>query len=80
MGACFFESVFRRLPEAIYDEFDVFMDSVNRGNSIKILLKTAIKNGGDRQYIFITPHDVSPMMDRRYRDMIRIHKLEAPRR
>ena len=66
-------------PMCIYDEFDVFMDSVNRGNSIKILLKTAIKNGGDRQYIFITPHDVSPMMDRRYRDMIRIHKLDAPR-
>jgi len=29
-------------PMCIYDEFDVFMDSVNRGNSIKILLSAAL--------------------------------------
>merc|ERR1711933_97473 len=57
---------FSGAPFCIYDEFDVFMDSVNRGNSIKILLKAALggsvnsKNGNyeanssnnDRQYIF----------------------------
>merc|ERR1712233_11268 len=33
---------FSGAPMCIYDEFDVFMDSVNRGNSIKILLNAAL--------------------------------------
>ena len=33
-------------PMCIYDEFDVFMDSINRGNSIKILLGAAL---GDKR-------------------------------
>ena len=83
-------------PMCIYDEFDVFMDSVNRGNSIKILLKAALneedpnkKNGEkktapqppDRQYIFITPNDVSPVIAGGHnKNLIQIHKLNPPRK
>ena len=70
-------------PFCIYDEFDVFMDSVNRGNSIKILLKAALgkdNEAPERQYIFITPNDVSPMIAAGHKDMIRIHALHPPRK
>merc|ERR1711879_337334 len=70
-------------PFCIYDEFDVFMDSVNRGNSIKILLKAALGNDGsspERQYVFITPNDVSPVIAEGKKDLIKIHKLKPPRK
>ena len=67
-------------PFCIYDEFDVFMDSVNRGNSIRILIDTATKQNTNRQYVFITPHDVSPMLKHGDDQIMRIHKLEAPRK
>ena len=66
-------------PFCIYDEFDVFMDSVNRGNSIRILIDTATKAKTNRQYVFITPHDVSPMMKHGDENIMRIHKLNPPR-
>merc|ERR1712130_470903 len=64
---------FSGAPFCIYDEFDVFMDSVNRGNSIKILLKAALGNDSkpsERQYLFITPNDVSPVIAAGKRDLI----------
>ena len=73
---------FSESPFCIYDEFDVFMDSVNRGNSIKILLKAALENdeeAPERQYIFITPNDVSPVVAAGHKDMIKIHELQPPR-
>eukprot|EP00485_Elphidium_margaritaceum_P007405 CAMPEP_0202688350 /NCGR_PEP_ID=MMETSP1385-20130828/3874_1 /ASSEMBLY_ACC=CAM_ASM_000861 /TAXON_ID=933848 /ORGANISM="Elphidium margaritaceum" /LENGTH=1206 /DNA_ID=CAMNT_0049343303 /DNA_START=94 /DNA_END=3714 /DNA_ORIENTATION=- len=80
-------------PMCIYDEFDVFMDSVNRCNSIKILLKAALgcdpseiqkKNAtlrpSDRQYLFITPNDISPMLAEGSEDLMSIHQLNPPRK
>merc|ERR1712113_304970 len=71
-------------PFCIYDEFDVFMDSVNRGNSIKILLKAALGNDGsspERQYNFITPNDVSPVIaEGKNSALIKIHRLQPPRK
>jgi len=73
-------------PMCIYDEFDVFMDSVNRGNSIKILLRAALGKENDptakpaeRQFIFITPNDVSPIIAHGHKNLIRIHALKPPR-
>ena len=81
---------FSGAPFCIYDEFDVFMDSVNRGNSIKILLNAALGNAVDknqknrtgetRQYIFITPNDVSPVIQQGRANMIMIHRLRPPRK
>merc|ERR1712228_859160 len=81
---------FSGAPFCIYDEFDVFMDSVNRGNSIKILLNAALGNAVDkkskdqceetRQYIFITPNDVSPVIQQGRANLIMIHRLRAPRK
>merc|ERR1712087_747128 len=75
-------------PFCIYDEFDVFMDSVNRGNSIKILLKAALgDDSGDTQditppegqYFFITPNDVSPVTTMGLKAYVDVHKLHPPR-
>ncbi|KAF9895451.1 Structural maintenance of chromosomes protein 6, partial [Lobosporangium transversale] len=40
------------------DEFDVFMDAVNRRISMKMLIDTARESDGV-QYILITPQDAS---------------------
>lgn len=43
-------------PFRALDEFDVFMDSVNRNISIRILIEAA-REHKQRQFIFISPHD-----------------------
>ncbi|KAF9159572.1 Structural maintenance of chromosomes protein 6 [Actinomortierella ambigua] len=58
------------------DEFDVFMDAVNRRISMRMLIDTARESDGV-QYILITPQDassVSPGPD------IRVHRLHDPER
>lgn len=45
-------------PFRAMDEFDVYMDSVNRSISIQLLIDTA-KEAKSKQFIFITPHDHS---------------------
>ncbi|KAF9429644.1 Structural maintenance of chromosomes protein 6 [Podila epigama] len=58
------------------DEFDVFMDAVNRRISMKMLISTARESDGV-QYILITPQDassVSPGPD------VRVHRLHDPER
>ncbi|KAG0046118.1 Structural maintenance of chromosomes protein 6 [Gryganskiella cystojenkinii] len=58
------------------DEFDVFMDAVNRRISMKMLIDTARESDGV-QYILITPQDassVSPGAD------VRVHRLHDPER
>lgn len=58
------------------DEFDVFMDAVNRRISMKMLIGTARQSDGV-QYILITPQDassVSPGPD------VRVHRLHDPER
>ena len=47
-------------PLRAMDEFDVFMDAVNRRISMQALLEFAKANG--RQFIFLTPHDVSEVV------------------
>ncbi|KAG0246017.1 Structural maintenance of chromosomes protein 6 [Mortierella sp. GBA43] len=58
------------------DEFDVFMDAVNRRISMKMLIEAARKSDSV-QYILITPQDassVSPGPD------VRVHRLHDPER
>ena len=64
------------VPFRVLDGFDVFMDSVNRMISIELLMDIA-KVNRNRQFIFITPLDISMIK----RDQFtRVFKLKAPRR
>jgi hypothetical protein len=62
------ESPFRAL-----DEFDVFMDAVNRRISTDMLLAEAKKSG--KQFIFITPQDSSGLPA-----FVRVIKMRPPDR
>ncbi|KAF1784919.1 P-loop containing nucleoside triphosphate hydrolase [Phytophthora cactorum] len=44
-------------PFRVMDEFDVFMDSVNRDMTIQLLVDAA-KKDGKKQFIFVTPNDL----------------------
>lgn len=59
------------------DEFDVFMDSVNRTISIRLLL-TQLRMYPKSQSIFITPQDITTIGDLDQTD-VRIHQMAAPR-
>ncbi|KAJ3089195.1 Structural maintenance of chromosomes protein 6 [Quaeritorhiza haematococci] len=65
-------------PFRALDEFDVFMDAVNRRVSMRLLIDNARKGHGDKnQYILITPQDmgnIQPASD------IRVNKLADPER
>jgi len=61
-------------PFRAMDEFDVFMDSVNRSISIGLLIDAA-RDKPNRQFIFITPHDHSVIGQS---SDIRIHKMHPP--
>uniref|UniRef100_A0A7S2WJD2 RecF/RecN/SMC N-terminal domain-containing protein n=1 Tax=Mucochytrium quahogii TaxID=96639 RepID=A0A7S2WJD2_9STRA len=51
-------------PFRVMDEFDVFMDSSNRKVSLELLIQTARnERAKDKQFIFITPHDISMVPD-----------------
>eukprot|EP01119_Soliformovum_irregulare_P015067 TRINITY_DN4195_c0_g1_i2.p1 TRINITY_DN4195_c0_g1~~TRINITY_DN4195_c0_g1_i2.p1 ORF type:complete len:776 (-),score=273.26 TRINITY_DN4195_c0_g1_i2:229-2556(-) len=63
-------------PFRAMDEFDVFMDSVNRQISIQLLIESA-RDRPNRQFIFITPHDHSVISNS---PDIRIHKMHPPER
>lgn len=60
------------------DEFDVYMDSVNRSISIKLLLHELARYPKS-QNIFITPQDIAVVGDLSG-DNVRIHKMSDPRR
>ena len=63
-------------PVRCLDEFDVFMDSVNRDISMGMMIKAARRSVG-RQYILITPQAMSGVttaMD------VKIHKMKDPER
>ncbi|KAI5970780.1 smc6 [Candida margitis] len=60
------------------DEFDVYMDSVNRSISIKLLLHE-LSRYPKSQNIFITPQDIAVVGDLSG-DNVRIHKMSDPRR
>lgn len=59
------------------DEFDVFMDSVNRLIAIKLLLQE-LRKYPKSQSIFITPQDIAVVGDLDRPD-VRIHKMRDPR-
>ncbi|KAG2733422.1 hypothetical protein G9P44_002947 [Scheffersomyces stipitis] len=60
------------------DEFDVFMDSVNRSISIKLLLNE-LRQYPKSQNIFITPQDIAVVGDLNSSD-VKIHKMSDPRK
>ncbi|KDQ21431.1 hypothetical protein BOTBODRAFT_168698 [Botryobasidium botryosum FD-172 SS1] len=63
-------------PIRCLDEFDVFMDAVNRRISMKMMIDTA-KSSDGRQFILITPLDISNIA---LGPEIRIHKMSDPER
>jgi len=64
------------LPFCAMDEFDVFMDAVNRQISIEMLLQTGERHR-HRQFIFITPQNPSAI---RTSSIVRIFKMPEPER
>ncbi|PGH12549.1 hypothetical protein AJ79_04170 [Helicocarpus griseus UAMH5409] len=63
-------------PIRCLDEFDVYMDHINRKMSIEMLMVAARRSVG-RQFIFITPgarHDIRPAPD------VRVKELAEPER
>lgn len=64
-------------PIRCLDEFDVFMDSVNRDQSMKMMVQAARRSVG-RQFILITPQSMGAVKGGD-RD-IRIHMMREPER
>lgn len=62
-------------PFRVMDEFDVFMDAVNRDMTIQLLVRAA-KKDGKKQFIFVTPNDLSAL---RRDPMVKIQKMNPPR-
>jgi len=70
---CFLLSISQTIdtPVSILDEFDVFMDGVNREASVKCLMEFTKRV--DRQFIFITPNDVRQF--KTLGNKVKIHKV-----
>ncbi|KAI9349755.1 hypothetical protein BDR26DRAFT_891806 [Obelidium mucronatum] len=66
-------------PFRALDEFDVFMDAVNRRISMQNMIQYARSGDPPCQYIFITPQDMSHVPDMNGKD-VRVHKLRDPER
>ncbi|KAJ3416307.1 Structural maintenance of chromosomes protein 6 [Chytridiales sp. JEL 0842] len=64
-------------PFRALDEYDVFMDAVNRKISTKMMIENARKEGGGCQYIFITPLDMSNVA---MGPDVKINRLSDPER
>ncbi|KAF8073492.1 hypothetical protein FPV67DRAFT_1576115 [Lyophyllum atratum] len=63
-------------PLRCLDEFDVFMDAVNRRISMKMMIDTA--NSSDKkQYILITPQDMGNVQ---LGKTVRVHRMTDPER
>ncbi|EMD31410.1 hypothetical protein CERSUDRAFT_163056 [Gelatoporia subvermispora B] len=63
-------------PIRCLDEFDVFMDAVNRRISMRMMIDTA--NASDRkQYILITPQDMTNI---NIGSTVRVHRMTDPER
>ncbi|KAI9263239.1 hypothetical protein BDA99DRAFT_438256, partial [Phascolomyces articulosus] len=62
-------------PVYCLDEFDVYMDAVNRKKSMQMMMSAAMDN--ESQYIFITPQDASNMVPGPF---IKVHRLSDPER
>ena len=64
-------------PFRVLDEFDVFLDPVTRKLTIEALIRMA-KQMKNRQFIFITPQDVSNVEAEP--GVVKIHKMTPPAR
>ncbi|KXN81796.1 Structural maintenance of chromosomes protein 6 [Leucoagaricus sp. SymC.cos] len=63
-------------PIRCLDEFDVFMDAVNRRISMKMMIDTA-NASNQKQYILITPLDMSNVS---WGTSVRVHRMSDPQR
>lgn len=63
-------------PIRCLDEFDVFMDSVNRSTSMKLMIGAARRSVG-RQYVLITPQ---AMDNATMGDDVKIYRMSDPER
>lgn len=68
-------------PFSAMDEFDVFMDQVNRRMAVKMLIETCAQQH-QRQFIFISPHTLAhlPNMDPASVKVIKMHPPERGQR
>ena len=75
---CFIMALWEAMeaPFRCLDEFDVFMDMLNRKISMRMLMKIA-KEQQTRQFILLTPQDMSSVVGT---DSVRIFKLTDPER
>lgn len=63
-------------PFYFLDEFDVFMDKVNRRAVMDMLLHHGLEHGS-LQFVFLTPHDVSSVKSGPH---VTIHRMADPER
>lgn len=63
-------------PVRCLDEFDVFMDQVNRDVSMGMMIRAA-RRAVSRQFILITPQSMNNV---RIGDDVKIHKMSDPER
>uniref|UniRef100_A0A7S1GII4 RecF/RecN/SMC N-terminal domain-containing protein n=1 Tax=Cyclophora tenuis TaxID=216820 RepID=A0A7S1GII4_CYCTE len=63
-------------PFRVMDEFDVFLDAVARRLALRNLIEVA-KHMENRQFIFITPQDLSSLTPD---PKLKIHFMKAPER
>ncbi|TDL27481.1 hypothetical protein BD410DRAFT_422895 [Rickenella mellea] len=63
-------------PIRCLDEFDVFMDAVNRRISMKMMIETA-NSSDSKQYILITPQDMSTVA---LGPTVRVNRMPDPER
>lgn len=63
-------------PIRCLDEFDVFMDNVNRARSMGLMIQAARRAVG-RQFILITPQSMNNV---EMGDDVKIHKMSDPER
>ncbi|TIC45393.1 P-loop containing nucleoside triphosphate hydrolase protein [Wallemia mellicola] len=63
-------------PIRCLDEFDVFMDAVNRKISMKMMIDTA-KSSTGIQYVLITPQDMSSIT---LGKEVKVHRMKDPER
>ncbi|KAJ6508481.1 hypothetical protein C8R45DRAFT_444577 [Mycena sanguinolenta] len=63
-------------PLRCLDEFDVFMDAVNRRISMKMMIETA-NTSDKKQYVLITPQDMNNVV---IGPTVRVHRMTDPER
>jgi chromosome segregation ATPase len=63
-------------PVRCLDEFDVFMDQVNRDISMRMMIEAA-RRSVSRQFVLITPQSMNNVQ---IKDDVKIHKMNDPER